>query len=52
MIKTMTQKVLHNWGDVFETAIFWQYYQEPYLEPNQKSMVELFSKNSLPLNEL
>ena len=25
---------------------FWQYYQEPYLEPNQKSMVELFCKNS------
>ena len=23
-------------------SLFWQYYQEPYLEPNQKSMVELF----------
>ena len=23
---------------------FWQYYQELYLEPNQKSMVELFAK--------
>ena len=23
-----------------------QYCQEPYLEPNQKSMVELFCKNS------
>ena len=25
---------------------FWQYYQELYLEPKQKSMVELFCKNS------
>ena len=25
---------------------FWQYCREPYLEPNQKSMVELFCKNS------
>ena len=25
---------------------FWQYYQEPYLEPNQKSVVELLCKNS------
>ena len=25
---------------------FQQYCQEPYLEPNQKSMVELFCKNS------
>ena len=24
----------------------WQYCQEPYLEPNQKSMVDLFCKNS------
>ena len=23
---------------------FWQYYQELYLEPNQKSMVDLFAK--------
>ena len=28
---------------------FWQYCQELYLEPNQKSMVELFCKNSLQL---
>ena len=27
-------------------AIFWQYRQEPYSEPNQKSIVEHFSKNS------
>ena len=25
---------------------FWKYYQELYLEPKQKSMVELFCKNS------
>ena len=25
---------------------FWQYYQEPYLELNKKSMMELFCKNS------
>ena len=24
--------------------LFWQYYQELYLEPNQKSMVDLFAK--------
>ena len=24
----------------------WQCYQEPYLEPSQKSIVELFCKNS------
>ena len=28
---------------------FWQYYQEPYLEPNQKSVVEIFCKNSWQL---
>ena len=28
---------------------YWQYCQEPYLEPKQKSMVELFCKNSWQL---
>ena len=28
------------------TWLFFKYCQEPYLEPNQKSMVEPFSKNS------
>ena len=27
----------------------WQYSRDPYLEPNQKSMVELFRKNSSQL---
>ena len=27
-------------------TIYWHYCQKPYLEPNQKSMVELFAKNS------
>ena len=27
-------------------SYFCQYWQEPFLEPNQKSMVELFYKNS------
>ena len=34
---------------LFNDYFFWQYSQEPYLEPNQKSMVELFSKNSYQL---
>ena len=44
MITTKTQNslILDNWGNIFQ--IFWQYCQEPYLEPNQKSMVELFAK--------
>ena len=37
---------LHNWGNIFYMGIFWEYYQKPYLEPNQKSMVELFSKKA------
>ena len=41
-IKTQNSLVLDNWGNIFQ--IFWQYGQEPYLEPNQKSMVELFAK--------
>ena len=28
---------------------FWQYCKVPYLEPNQKSMVELFCKNGQQL---
>ena len=31
----------------FKWLLFWQYCQEPDLEPNQKSMVELFCKNNL-----
>ena len=31
----------------FKWLLFWQYWQEPDLEPNQKSMVELFWKNYL-----
>ena len=31
----------------FKWLLFWQYWQEPDLEPNQKSMVELFCKNDL-----
>ena len=34
---------------LFNLYFFWQYSQEPYLEPNQKSMVELFGKNSYRL---
>ena len=41
MIRIMTQNFLHNWGNIFLVAIFWQYCQELYLGPNQKSMVEL-----------
>ena len=29
------------------TELFWLYCQEPDLEPNRKSMVELFCKNNL-----
>ena len=39
-----TQKVLQKWGTM---GAFRQLCQEPYLEPNQKSMMELFCKNSL-----
>ena len=31
----------------FKRLLFWQYCQEPDLQRNQKSMVELFSKNNL-----
>ena len=31
---------------MLQIAIFRQYCEEPYLEPNQKSMVDLFCKNS------
>ena len=31
----------------FKWLLFWQYCQEPDLESNQKSMVELFCKNNL-----
>ena len=27
----------------FTWLLFWQYWEEPYLEPKQKSMVELFN---------
>ena len=40
----MTQKVLL--GKYIFKLLFLQYGQEPYLELNQKSMVELFCKNS------
>ena len=47
MIWIMTQKVLHNWGNIFWMVIFFDMYcQEAYLEPNQKFMVEFVSKNS------
>ena len=39
----MTREISFNW------LLFWQYWQEPYLKPNQKSMVELFWKNSSQL---
>ena len=33
----------------FKWLLIWQHWQEPYLEPNQKSMVKLFCKNSYDL---
>ena len=33
-------------GNTFKWVLFLKYYQELYLEPNQKSMLELFCKNS------
>ena len=38
------KNVLHNLGNEY---LFWQYHQELYLEPNQKSMVELFYGGAL-----
>ena len=41
----MTQNI--SLGNIFLNCFFFLHYgQEPYLEPNQKSMVELFCKNS------
>ena len=34
---------------ILNDYFLWQYSQELYLEPNQKSMVELFCKNSYQL---
>ena len=36
MIRIMTQKVLHNLGNIFWMVIFRQYCQKSYLEPNQE----------------
>ena len=44
LIRIKTQKILDKWG--LNGYFFWQYCQERYLEPNQKSMVELFCKHS------
>ena len=41
MIRIITEEVLDR-EISFKWLFFWQYCQEPYLEPNQKSMVEPF----------
>ena len=48
MIRIKTQKVLHNWGNIFYMATSFGSIksQEPYLKLNQKSMVDPFCKNS------
>ena len=47
MIRIKKQKVLYDWGSLLDVYFFfWQYCQESYLEPNQKSMVECFCKNN------
>ena len=50
LIRIKTQKVLHDWGNIFYITILWQYCPEPYLEPNQKSMLELFCKKIPTIN--
>ena len=46
MIRIKThKKVLHNLGNIFKMNTFRQYRQGPYLELNQKSMVELLLQN-------
>ena len=49
-------RIWHKWfwminqqKNLLNGYIFWQYFQEWYLEPNQKFMVELFNRNSLQL---
>ena len=48
MIRIKTQNVLNNLGNIFKMNTFFDsiYLQELYLEPNQKSMMELFCKNT------
>ena len=36
------KKFYITWEISLKCILFWQYHQEPYLEPNQKPMVELF----------
>ena len=40
--KNKDKKFYITWEISLKGIFFWQYHQEPYLEPNQKSMVELF----------
>ena len=45
--KNIEKKVWRNWEVSFKWFFFyWKYWQEPYLEPYQKFMIDIFYKNS------
>ena len=46
MLKNKDKKFYITWEISLKWIHFWQYRQELYLESSQKSMVDLFCKNS------
>ena len=44
--KNKDKKFYITWEISLKWILFWKYRQEPYLESNQKSTVEIFCKNS------